>query len=96
MLSADNVLSGLLSLDVTKNENEITVDNVKWTPLVIHFEGNQNNIQEDRSGYKIYKLSDYTNELADNHVLNGYDGNVISIKAFENKTNSVISKEFLI
>lgn len=96
MLSADNVLSGLLSLDVTKNENEITVDNVKWTPLVIHFEGNQNNIQEDRSGYKIYKLSDYTNELADNHVLNGYDGNVISIKAFKNKTNSVISKEFLI
>lgn len=96
MLSADNVLSGLLSLDVTKNENEITVDNVKWTPLVIHFEGNQNNIQEERSGYKIYKLSDYTDELAKKHVLNGYDGNVICLEFFKGKTNSIIPKEFLI
>lgn len=95
MLSSDNVLSGIFSLDVVKNTQDIIVENVRWTPLVIHFEGNQGNILEERSGYKIYKLSDYTDELADNHVLNGYEGDVISIEAFGNKTNSVISNEFL-
>ena len=95
MLSSDNVLSGMLSLDVTKDAQGVTVNNVRWTPLVIHFEGNQSNILEERSGYKIYKLSDYTDELAKKHVLNGYDGDVISIESFQNKTNSVIPKEFL-
>ncbi len=95
MLSSDNVLSGMLSLDVVKNEQGIALENVHWTPLVIHFEGNQSNILEERSGYKIYKLSDYTDELAGKHVLNGYDGNVISIESFNNKTKKVIPKDFL-
>lgn len=95
MLSSDNVLSGMFSLDVIKSEQGITVQNVHWTPLVIHFEGNQNNILEERSGYKIYKLSDYTDELAQKHVLNGYEGNVISIESFNNKTNNIIQKDFL-
>lgn len=95
MLSSDNVLSGMFSLDITKDDGGITVDNVQWTPLVIHFEGNQSNILEERSGYKIYKLSDYTDELAKKHVLNGYDGDIISIESFIDKTNSVIAKEFL-
>ncbi len=95
MLSSDNVLSGMLSLDVVKNEQGIALENVHWTPLVIHFEGNQSNILEERYGYKIYKLSDYTDELAGKHVLNGYDGNVISIESFNNKTKKVIPKDFL-
>ncbi len=95
MLSSDNVLSGMLSLDVVKNEQGIALENVHWTPLVIHFEGNQSNILEERSGYKIYKLSDYTDGLAGKHVLNGYDGNVISIESFNNKTKKVIPKDFL-
>lgn len=95
MLSSDNVLSGMLSLDVVKNEQDIALENVHWTPLVIHFEGNQSNILEERYGYKIYKLSDYTDELAGKHVLNGYDGNVISIESFNNKTKKVIPKDFL-
>lgn len=95
MLSSDNVLSGMFCLDVVKDAQGIAVENVHWTPLVIHFEGDQSNILEERSGYKIYKLSDYTDELAQKHILNGYDGDVISIESFIDKTNSVIPKEFL-
>lgn len=95
MLSSDNVLSGMFSLDVIKGEQGVTVENVHWTPLVIHFEGNQSNILEERFGYKIYKLSDYTDELAGKHVLNGYEGDTISIESFIDKTNNVIPKDFL-
>ncbi|MCC8192533.1 MAG: CapA family protein [Ruminococcus sp.] len=95
MLLDDNSLSGLLSLDVVKSSEGIKIENVHWTPLVIHFEGNQSNIESERYGYKIYKLSDYTDELADKHVLNGYNGNSISIEDFESQTQSVIAAEFL-
>lgn len=95
MLSPDNCLSAMLSLDITKNDDgSFTTQNVKWTPLVIHFEGDQSDIMNVRYGYKIYKLKDYTDSLAVKHVLNGYDGEEVSVSFFENKTREVISSEF--
>lgn len=96
MLLADNCLSGMLTLDIVKNDDgSFSTENIKWIPIVIHFEGDQADIMSDRSGYKIYKLSDYTDELAESHVLNGYDGEEISVSYFESKTREVISEEFL-
>ena len=95
MLSFDNVLSGMVSFDIKEKNNRITVDNVKWTPLVIHFEGDKNNIMDSRKNYKVYKLSDYTDKLSKKHILNGYEGNEISVEHFWEKTKEVINSEFL-
>ena len=77
------------------NPIQIYCANVKWIPTVIHFEGNQNNIMEVRYNYKAYKLSQYSDKLAKKHVLNGYDGNTVSIKYITNKTKEVIDEKYL-
>ena len=86
MLTTDNAIGGEIKFDFVKKSDKITIENVKWIPTVIHFEGNQNNIMEVRYNYKAYKISQYSKKLAKKHVLNGYDGNTVSIKYITNKT----------
>lgn len=95
MLTTDNAIGGEIKFDFVKKSDKITIENVKWIPTVIHFEGNQNNIMEVRYNYKAYKLSQYSDKLAKKHVLNGYDGNTVSIKYITNKTKEVIDEKYL-
>ena len=95
MLTTDNAIGGEIKFDFVKKNDKITIDNVKWIPTVIHFEGNQDNIIEVRYNYKAYKLSQYSDKLAKKHVLNGYDGNVVNIKYITNKTKEVIDEKYL-
>lgn len=95
MLTTDNAIGGEIKFDFVKKNDTITIENVKWIPTVIHFEGNQNNIMEIRYNYKAYKLSQYSDKLAKKHVLNGYDGNTVSIKYITNKTKEVIDEKYL-
>lgn len=95
MLTTDNAIGGEIKFDFVKKSDKITIENVKWIPTVIHFEGNQGNIIESRYNYKAYKLSQYSDKLAKKHVLNGYDGNVVSIKYITNKTKEVIDEKYL-
>lgn len=95
MLTTDNAIGGDITFDFVKENEDISIENVKWIPTFIHFEGNQSNIMEERYNYKAYKVSQYTDELASRHVLNGYDGNVVSLDYINAKTEEVISSEFL-
>lgn len=95
MLTTDNAIGGEIKFDFVKKNDIITIENVKWIPTVIHFEGNQDNIIEVRYNYKAYKLSQYSDKLAKKHVLNGYDGNVVNIKYITNKTKEVIDEKYL-
>lgn len=97
MLTTDNAIGGMISFDFVKNAKteEITVKNVKWTPTIIHFEGNQDNILAQRHNYKVYQVKNYTDELANQHVLNGFEGNVVSLDYINTKTNEVISEELI-
>ncbi|MDE6148538.1 MAG: CapA family protein [Ruminococcus sp.] len=95
MLEVNNIVSGMVKFDFVKSDNEIAVKNVKWTPLVIHFELNGKDIQEDRFNYKIYPLSEYSNELAKKHALNGYEGQAVTINYIKKHTEEIIAKEYL-
>ncbi len=54
--SPKNELEGMLSCDFVRDESgQVSVQNVVWTPLVNHTDGET---------YRIYALKDYTNELA--------------------------------
>ena len=65
-----NTLGGMLSLDIIKSpDGEIRVENVIFDPIVTHYEP-QNRVKNDDTGYrnfKIYYLTDYTEELAARH-----------------------------
>lgn len=95
MLTTDNAIGGEIKFDFVKKEDVISIENVQWIPTVIHFEGNQDNILEERYNYKAYKYSQYSNKLAKKHVLNGYEGNVVSLDYIKNKTEEVIDSEYL-
>ena len=55
--SAKNQLEGMLSCDFVREEEdgEVSIENVVWTPLVMHTDGN---------AFAVYPLKDYTDELA--------------------------------
>lgn len=97
MLTTDNAIGGMISFDFVKDAKteEINIKNVKWTPTIIHFEGNQNNILAERYNYKVYQVKNYTDELANKHVLNGFEGNVVSLDYISTKTKEVISEKFI-
>lgn len=97
MLTTDNAIGGMISFDFVKDAKteEISVEHVKWTPTIIHFEGNQNNILAERYNYKVYQVKNYTDELANKHVLNGFEGNVVSLDYINTKTKEVISEEYI-
>jgi len=97
MLTTNNAINGMIEFDFVQDHEtkEISVENVNWVPMIIHFEGNQNNILAERWNYKSYKVSEYSDDLASKHVLNGYGGNVVSIDYIMNIQKQVISEEFL-
>ena len=55
--SGIHLLEGMLSCDFVKNDEGVSVENIKWTPLICHY-------TEDRSNYGVYTADDYSNELA--------------------------------
>ena len=95
MLTTDNAIGGMICFDFVKEGDSISIQNVVWKPLIIHFEGDQNDILNQRYNYSSYFVSDYTDELASRHVLNGYDGNVVSLDYINQVTQSVIDAQFL-
>ena len=95
MLTTDNAIGGEIKFDFVKKENAISIENVQWIPTIIHFEGDQNNILEERYNYKAYKYAQYSNKLAKKHVLNGYEDNVVSLAYIKNKTKEVIDAQYL-
>lgn len=64
--SAKHELEGMLSCDFVRGDNgDVSVENVTWTPLVMHTDG---------TSFAVYALKDYTAELAAAHpVLSGLD-----------------------
>lgn len=65
-----NTLGGMLSMDIIKTpEGKVSIDNVIFDPIVTHYEPSTR-VKNDDTGYrnyKIYYLSDYTEELASRH-----------------------------
>lgn len=91
----NNMLGGMISLDFVIDAEEKGIENVKWNPTVMHYVGNHENYAESREQFRIYKLSEYTKNLANQHVLNGYKGNQVSKASLLETTEKIIDTEFL-
>lgn len=66
------MLEGMAELTITKWKGEIKIKNAKLTPMVcdIRYNKSWGNDDDHRYGYTVYKLSDYTEEMADRHINN--------------------------
>lgn len=86
MMKAENMLGGLCSFDIVKENGKIKIENVLFTPVVHHFGPSYYNS-------KLYYLSDFTDELASTF------GKVYGISAdkeyLEGVVKDVINEEFL-
>ena len=94
MLGIDNIVSGMIQFDFVKNadSNDISIENVEWVPLVTHYTGVASDILNTRKNFTVYKLSDYTEELASQHGLNGVDSQTVSIDDLYKRTEEVITE----
>lgn len=73
-------IEGMLNCDISKEENNIKISNVKWVPLVNH--------NED-GNYTVYALKDYTTELSQKQpYLNNLEDPIAFIK---DKTSSIVN-----
>ncbi len=78
MLEEETQLGGMLSFDFKKDNGKVNIENITLTPLVNHFYAeNQRNIIGTRYGFTVYRLKDYTDELAKQHGVHGYQNSKI-------------------
>ena len=83
-----NMLGGCASFDIRKDGNtgEITVENVKWYPVVNHI--SNGDYTAGTRDYRVYLLKDYTDELASQHRLG------VTRQYFIDKTEEVMNDKF--
>lgn len=87
METVDTQLEGMLTLDfVVGDDDEITIENVAWTPLVNHF---------DEEVFFMLPLSEYTEELNSEHYVLA-DECPDAITTFTEMTKDIIGDEFTI
>ncbi|MBM6800520.1 CapA family protein, partial [Coprobacillus cateniformis] len=92
MMEEETQLEGMISFDLKKEDNRCSIENVVLTPLVNHYEiTNLKDAYGTRQNFTVYRLKDYTEELAKKHGLNGYEGIQISIEKMKEKVNKRIS-----
>ncbi|MFZ2371930.1 MAG: hypothetical protein WAV96_03975, partial [Trichococcus flocculiformis] len=64
-------------------------------PTVSHYVADPGNVENSRRDFKIYKLENYSEELALEHGLNGYKGLEISPANYLSIAKKVIPAEML-
>ncbi len=78
-----NLLGAMASLEFTKHGDDKTVA-AKFTPIVTHYNYNS-------ADFVVYKLKDYTDEMAKSHGINLYDG-TLSAEKFKKIYEGVIKE----
>ena len=95
MQEAQCVLEGMLSFDVVKHGDNVTVENPLLTPVVCHYvKGKVVNSKLD-TGYrefKVYRLKDYTEDLAAVHGVHYYEKRKSSATLYDSQTGRLGAK----
>jgi poly-gamma-glutamate synthesis protein (capsule biosynthesis protein) len=91
-----NTLGGMVTFDfIVADDDKVTVENVQFEPTVSHYVADPGNVENTRRDFKIYKLEDYSEELASGHGLNGYEGLEITPNNYLSIVKNVIPAEML-
>lgn len=79
----ETLCSGILSLDITLCEGEISLENVCVEPIIMHY-------GDDSRNYQIFKLSGYTSEISEKHAVEG-----LNIDVLADRVGEILDDEFL-
>lgn len=85
-IELDQLCGGMAQLTIEKHGDEIEISSVKLVPIVCHYNRGEN----DKFVFDVYKLSDYTDELAASHSQSGG-----TVEYYTNLVNDVIDEEFI-
>ncbi len=82
-----SLIGGMAQITVEKNNGEISISSAKLQPVITHY------CRNDRDGFdfNVYKLSDYTDDLAETQAQDG-----CTVEYFNNLASEVIDEEFLV
>ncbi|MDO5695683.1 MAG: CapA family protein [Eubacteriales bacterium] len=94
MFGLENMLGYTANFDLVKDGVTKRVENVKMIPTVTHFEGHITSYHSACSNFKIYKLADYTDEIAARHGLNVYHGTTLTNRFFQDMFEEAVPAEF--
>lgn len=85
-IELDQLCGGIAEITVEKHGDEIEISSAKLVPIICHY----NRGEDDKFRFNVYKLSDYTNDLADSHSQNGG-----TVEYYTELCRDVIDEEFL-
>lgn len=77
MLYPQTTVGGMMTFDIVKDKDRITIENPVYNPTVCHFEIDNFNVKAadgypKRTGFKVYMLEDYSQALAAKHGVRFY------------------------
>lgn len=85
---ADRMLGGMarFKIQYNKSNKEVEIKDVKFLPTITYIRGNT-------EFYRTYALKDYTNDIANTHMLNTNYGQDVSREYYINKVNEVMNDQ---
>lgn len=79
----ENLCGGILSLDITLCNDEVTLENVCIDPIIVHYNENKRN-------YQVFELSRYTKDISATHGIGELD-----IDSIKDRVSSLLNDSFL-
>ena len=84
-VNLNQMCGGMAEITVERKDGEIQITNAKLTPVIDYYKHSGNGYK-----FRVYRLSDYTDELADSQAQDG-----ASVSYFTDLSKKIISEEFL-
>ncbi len=88
MMYSRNMVGGFMGFDIIKAPNGVSIENAYFIPTMCHY-------NYSVRGFKIYRFSEYTEELENVHGAHKFDSSM-SMRYMRNIIDNAIPKEFLI
>lgn len=85
-IELDQLCGGIAEVTIEKHGDEIEISSAKFVPIVCHY----NRGEDGKFKFNVYKLADYTNDLAESHSQSGG-----TVEYYTELCRDVIDEEFL-
>ena len=98
MLSSKNMVGGFITFDIVKENGQAKIENPMFKPTVCHYNINdfsQKDVEGNpvRTGFQLYMMEDYTEELAKKHGVQNYGS--FTLNTLKGYVTNTINQEFL-
>lgn len=85
-IDLENLIGGMAQVTIEKKNGEIEITSAKFVPIVCHYKRGESGKFE----FNVYKLSDYSNDLANTHAQSGG-----TVEYFTALFRRVVAEEFI-